>query len=262
MNNIFNNSEILLNILDKSGSLRYITSDMKSLKCTSRMNYNNINNTLKLYLHNYNKSMYKVFGNKYLLLNIFDYMYEKTYSETKTLIKKNIFTPFNKSSVKFKNSSKIFNILSRKAFCYIININKDIFKSKDWYLNYSSTEIILDYYLDEYIEIKKYPKFILYDLCKYCLFNIVENNSSYCKIHQSFYVKNRGDGYTYYRTCEVCNDNLIKSNSDKYNKYTYCSTKCSMKAKRNRKLKMPPDFMVEPILSIDDINKYFSNMKI
>ena len=129
MNNIFNNSEILLNILDKSGSLRYITSDMKSLKCTSRMNYKNIDNTLKLYLHNYNKSMYKVFGNKYLLLNIFDYMYEKTYSETKTLIKKNIFTPFNKSSVKFKNSSKIFNILSN-PISLIISITSSLTENK------------------------------------------------------------------------------------------------------------------------------------
>ena len=259
---IFNNNELLLEILDDSKCLRYITPEMKALKCTSRSNYLNVNKAIKTYIHNYQESMYNVFSNKYLLLNIFLYIYDIMQYDNQESIKNNIFSAFNKSSIMFKNSSKLFNILSRKTFCFILNNDKTL-NSKFCYIKFSSTDILLQYYIEQYSEFKEHKIQIQPKLCKNGCYREANIFSSYCKIHESFYIKNRYNGSkTYFRVCKACGDNLISSNNEHYNKYTYCSTKCNMKAKRNRKLKMPPNFMTEPILSIDDINKHFSDMKI
>ena len=161
--------------------------------------------------------MYNVFSNKYLLINIFNYMYDIIQHDNQESIKNDIFTAFNKNSIIFKNSSKLFNILSRKVFCFILNTNKTL-NSKHCYVNFTTSEILLNNYIDQYTELKKKEKNIPLKICKFnSCYDIVNTCGSYCSYHleNTFYQRKRYGGHLYSRVCKVCQYTLIYSENKK-----------------------------------------------
>ena len=154
---------------------------------------------------------------------------------------------------------------------FYMNIIKDNKKQINIFLNcirIKDNKIILKYLRDSYLE--KY--FLSFEMKEYLLrfkecylkicssehcSNYTEAVSTYCNDCLS----NELTRYSkkkciVYHICKVCEEEEVIDG--KYNYEGFCSFKCYTRALKNKKLKQPLNFMKEPIIDIDSINKFFS----
>jgi len=265
MEKVFDDPLLLLKILGDNTNLSYITKEMRIFKSTSSINKYRVSQSINIYKPVCNKSKLCVFKNPTLLKKIFLFLdnedtnsIEPVYTDCNTdLIIINI------NSINFKNCSKLLNIYTRDLFFSILNTEKNIISSLYSTITFSSKYLMIRYYIQEIME---KPRNITYsDNNDYRICNIIDcinfsyTLSHYCEDHNNYHywIKEKNK-YINSIVCPVCQQNIVY-NKGKYTiQQKYCSFKCKIRGIKNKKLKMPLNFMDEPILSIDEINDYYS----
>jgi len=162
---------------------------------------------------------------------------------------------------------------------FYINIIKDNKKQINIFFNcirIRDNKIILKYFIDSYLEnrmlsikmininefyLERFNNRYLQECFNTNCLNFNNILSKYCnKCLNSELTKYSNKKCIKYHICKVCEiKEVIK---DEYNYEGFCSFKCYIRALKNRKLKQPLNFMKEPIIKIDSINKFFNKKKL